>query len=195
MASFAICMANSRVGEITSSEIPDPRPRFLLIMVCTAGSKNAIVFPVPVFACAKTSMRCARSSTRVAAWTGIMWSNLRSWVRVLRRMGWRRLSLARSANRGVSRGTDMERGGVATRRGGAGAANEWPSRGVGLVLFEKGRFPPLGCRLLAGCLLVSWVMMVVIPKCRGIMCRKRSDLGSVVRENIEKEKKETRRRQ
>lgn len=62
VASFAICIANSRVGDMTNKEIPEPGLRFLLMRVWIAGSKKAIVFPVPVFACAKQSLRSARRS-------------------------------------------------------------------------------------------------------------------------------------
>ena len=62
-------------------------------------------------------MRFARRSCSVAACTGIMWSNLRSLVMVSRRVGCTRLSFARSAKRGVSEGTAIDSGGVATREG------------------------------------------------------------------------------
>jgi len=94
--------------------------RALLIRVWMAGSRKAIVFPVPVFACTKQSFRCTRSSWSVAAWTGIIWSNLRSTVMALRIAGWMSFSFSRSANRGVSRGIGAVRGGVATRGGDAG---------------------------------------------------------------------------
>lgn len=62
-----------------------PLVRFVSI-VCIAGIKNASVLPVPVFAWTRQSFRCSKSSS-VAAWTGIISSNFKSSVIVLRIVG------------------------------------------------------------------------------------------------------------
>lgn len=90
-----------------------------------------------------------------------------------------RFSFARSANRGVSRGTGAVRGGVATLTAGGGTA---AARGVLFVV--KGFLPPLpplyGCRL-AGFLFASCMAMVMI------FCRS-GLLGRLMRENMQRPK-------
>ena len=72
VASFAICIASSRVGEITSNETPKFPCRFLLMRVCIAGRRKAIVLPIPVFAWAKQSILFSNRLWRAATCTGII---------------------------------------------------------------------------------------------------------------------------
>ena len=139
--------------------MPEPTRWFLLIIVWMAGGRNAIVFPVPVFACARQSILFARRSWRVAACTGIIWSNLRSSVIVLIRIGCSKDSFARSANRGVSRGTGAVRGGVETRIGGAAGADADASV---LIAFRGAAFVPMAFLPLYGCRLAGFFLDSIV---------------------------------
>lgn len=86
LASLAIWVASSRVGEMHKTEISLPLPGLNDLGLCTSfsmeGTRKPMVLPVPVLALAMTSVPW-RMVGIVAAWTSVRCVNLRTSVMAL----------------------------------------------------------------------------------------------------------------